>query len=518
MKIKKRANILTVAALLVLTFCLHFFGGCGAKKNAKSRYELDLKLNGSVLEGVLDYSEGLGEQSDGKLCFCLQPNYLFECERLKNSAKNGNDVAKNGNNVAENGNDVAEPPLKIVSALSEFELLQNGAYLLITPEVKGETRQVKISFTVQISSVQNSSVQNSSGCGRLACTEDGVNLACFYPYRCVYDNGWFTPPAASEGDPFYGDFADYGITLSVPSAYVVAGGTPRSLDITGGVAEYNYEFKNRRSVAFCLSENFNVISKKWGNRSINCYFVNNLNQNESANDGSVLNGVNNKTTESADLGYAYYEKLTALAADCLSYFCELFGEYPYGDYSLAFTPFYCGGMEYPALSVINKNQSVQNAVKAVVHETAHQWFPLLVSNNEYAEAYFDEGLAEFAAFSYFSAKKSDLAEEMLDCARKTVINYVNDVSEKMQMNKNLNEFLSEYDYYACVYARGLLAFCEVQKICGESKLNAAIKKFVAQNSFKRAGAAEFLNALSHKAAKNTFLSIVEGKALLCLPK
>lgn len=518
MKIKKdvsRVGLFLVAALF-FAVCMPIFSGCGAQKNDKCLYALNLSLNGNVLEGILNYSEGVGVKSDGKLCFCLTPNYLSACERLKNSGENLNGNSADGSTENSAEGEAEEPdgqPLKIVGASTQYELLQNGAYMLITPEVSGGSRRVKISFTVRI----------PSGNGRLSQTEEGINLACFYPYRCVYEDDWFTPPAACEGDPFYGDFADYDITLNVKSSFVVAGATPCSLSLNGGVATYEYSLKNRRSVAFCLSENFNVISKKCGNRSINCYFVKNSVKNDgekAEEDADDKNGADygGNLSENAYLGYEYYEKLTALAADCLNYFCELFGEYPYGDYSLAFAPFYCGGMEYPALSVIGKNQSVQTTLKAIVHETAHQWFPLLISNNEYAEAYFDEGLAEFAAFSYFSAKNSDLAEEMLSSARKTVINYVNNVSEKMQMNRNLNEFLSEYDYYACVYACGLLAFCEVQKTAGEAKLNSALKKFAAQNLFKRAGSNEFLSVLSHKAAKNAFLSIVEGKALLCLPK
>lgn len=507
MKIKKRARARArvsffIIAALSLAACTPFFCGCGAQKNYNCRYALNLSLNGNALEGVLDYSEGTGARvrGDGLLCFCLQPNYLFECERLKNSEQ------VSAENYAEN---YAEQPLEIVGASAEYEILQNGAYMAIKPVTLGGERGVKINFSVKI----------PEGSGRLALTEDGVNLACFYPYRCAYSEKsgeYFMPPPACEGDPFFGDFADYDVTLSLSSAFVVAGVTPRFFNMEEEVAEYRYSLKNRRTVAFCLSKNFNVISKKSGNRSINCYFVNDAADKNSKKEFAFSKNFEGDGEYYRD--YEYYEKLTALAADCLNYFNELFGDYKYNEYAIAFTPFDCGGMEYSSLSVINKNQSVQSTVKAIVHETAHQWLPLLVSNNEYEEAYFDEGFAEFAAFKYFSAKNSDLADDMLSVARKTVAAYTQNVSDKMKMNRALNEFKSEYDYYACVYARGLLAFCEAEKIAGERRFLSSLKKFAAQNSFKRAGASDFLNVLSHRATEKAFLSIVEGEALLCLPK
>lgn len=480
---------LAVVFLPFFIFSAVFFVGCGGKTEQKIIYDLRAELNGNSLNCSLNYFEsGLFGNYGETLCFCLQPNYLFACEKLNESEKK-----------EKTGED--ELSLKIIGE-SACKVLSGGNYALVKGQKTNGGLSAKINFTVEI----------PEGSGRLGVNEEVINLAAFYPIRCVYDeekNEWITFEPSKFGDPFFCDFADYEITLNIPSAYVVAGGTPKFLNIAGDKAEYVYSFKNYRSPAFCLSKNFNVISQKSGYRSINCYFVEN-------SDG--LSGLSDNK-KSGDDEYKLYEKLTALAAKALSYFEKNYGEYAYDDYSLAFVPFYCGGMEYSAFSVINSDAEINELIKAVVHETAHQWLPLSASINEYSEAYFDEGFAEFSTYCFLKECGSDLADEILLNARRVVGANSSSFSDgKTKMDRSLNEFLSEYDYYACVYARGLVLFYETQTVAGEKSFLRSIKTFFNRYAFKKVCVDDFLKEISGDKAKKVFLSIVRGEGGLCLPK
>lgn len=478
-----------VVFLLLFVFSAVFFVGCGGKTEQKITYNLRAELTSNLLNCSLDYFEsGLSGDCGETLCFCLQPNYLFSCEKLGESEKK--------EKASED-----ELPLKIIGG-STCEVFSNGNYALIKGQKTNGGVSAKINFTVEI----------PEGSGRLGISGEVINLAAFYPIKCVYDdekNEWITFEPSKFGDPFFCDFADYEITLIVPSSFVLAGGTPKFLNIAGDRAEYVYSLKNYRSPAFCLSKNFNVISQKSGYRSINCYFVESFDNSSGLSD-NVKNG---------DDAYKLYEKLTALAAKALSYFEKNYGEYAYDNYSLAFVPFYCGGMEYSAFSVINSDAEINELIKAVVHETAHQWLPLNAGVNEYSEAYFDEGFAEFSTYCFLKECGSDLADEILLNARRVVgANFSSFNDGKIKMDRSLNEFLSEYDYYACVYARGLILFCETQTVAGEKSFLRSIKTFFNRYAFKKVRVDDFLKTLSSEKAKKVFLSIVRGEGVLCLPK
>ncbi len=491
----------SVAVAFVAVFAVGFFSGCGKQKEQKITYSINADLNGDVLDCSLEYSEsGFFGNYGEDLIFCLQPNYLRSCENCLASGENSENSSGLSDFAGENAKNESainsELPLKITGG-SAAKLLQGGDYALVKGQKSGGVLRAKIDFTVKIPESN----------GRLGISGEVISLAAFYPIKCVYNedlNKWSIQNPAPFGDPFFCDFADYEITLNVPSCYVVAGGMPVGLDIAGGMARYEYSFKNYRAAAFCLSKNFNVISQKSGNRSINCYFV----KNDEENIGE----------EKERCDYAVFEKLTELAAEALDFFESLYGEYPYDTYSLAFVPYDYGGMEYSAFSVISSNENLQNTIKAVVHETAHQWLPLIVGNNEYSEAFLDEGFAEFSTFEYLRARGSDLADGMLKNACAAISDFESSNASGLRMDRSLNEFLSENDYYVSTYARGLVLFYETQNIAGANAFNGALKKFFYKNAFRCAGVSEFLSALANKKAEKVFLSIVASRALLRLPK
>lgn len=80
-----------------------------------------------------------------------------------------------------------------------------------------------------------------------------------------------------------------------------------------------------------------------------------------------------------------YERAAALTRHALEYYSELLAPYPFPQITLQDGP--SAGMEYPM--VINSNQG------AADHETAHQWWPMMVGNNETWYGWMDEGFNSY---------------------------------------------------------------------------------------------------------------------------
>ncbi|MBT1700153.1 M1 family metallopeptidase [Fulvivirgaceae bacterium PWU4] len=80
-----------------------------------------------------------------------------------------------------------------------------------------------------------------------------------------------------------------------------------------------------------------------------------------------------------------FENAGKITRHALEFYSSLWAPYPFPQLTLQDGP--SAGMEYPM--VINSNQG------AADHETAHQWWPMMVGNNETRYGWMDEGFNQF---------------------------------------------------------------------------------------------------------------------------
>ena len=101
----------------------------------------------------------------------------------------------------------------------------------------------------------------------------------------------------------------------------------------------------------------------------------------------------------------YFRRYFDAVKNCLEYFENNIGIYPYQNISLVDVPrtSASGGMEYPTLFTVSAElfspQQTGQPEYLVTHEFSHQFFQGLIANNEVYEAWLDEGFA-----SYISTK------------------------------------------------------------------------------------------------------------------
>lgn len=294
---------------------------------------------------------------------------------------------------------------------------------------------------------------------RLGYTDNVVNLGNFYPVLCHVDNDNYScTPYYNIGDPFVSEVANYNVTLTLPNSYVVASsGNLVEATQNGDNVTYNYEAKAIRDFAMVLSQKLKTISQTVGDVQLNYYYYNDQDAEQSL----------------------------ATAVGMFNLLCDSVGEYPYAQYSVCETDFCYGGMEYPCLTMITSGSNAYQ--EAVAHETAHQWFYGLIGNDQIANAWMDEGLAEFMTYLYMD--KANVAELNRNIAAntKTYTTYVdvlNHYYENVETSfRSLDQYRNDSEYVMFTYVKGSLLYGTLYETMGEAKFLKALAKYYDQAAF-----------------------------------
>jgi len=426
--------------IILVVFTLPFNLSCerSVKKGASEslKCELSAELFDEFISGWVSYGEISHLISDNKLTFNLYPNKIYGISQAIS---------------------VGEVLVDGEQAHFDFEG-KNSEYLIVNcPSNSPNT--VKIFFKTQI----------LEGEGRLAKFEDGYNLAYFYPHPCAVDER-STPKKydyTSFGDPFFDIFCDYSVQITIPSQMALACGfNPVYCDPMGEKTCYGYQQKMAKTFAFCASKNYSIVSKKWGNKRVNYYFINDLQA----------------------------EERLELIIDVLSFLNERIGSYAYENFTVCQTVFNAGGMEYPAFCTVNKNLSDSDYDYALIHETAHQYFPICIDFNQCETPVLDEGLTEFLSMAFLKEYNREAHSKKLLLMRAGVNAYLKAVESgkvafKSSSMRALNEFSGEYEYVCAVYKRGYVLFEELAQKLGErdffNRLNGFYTKFYGKNPTKK---------------------------------
>jgi len=393
------------------------------KSNSKQnlpQYNIFASVTNEYLKGELNLNYiNKNDFSVEDLYFNLYPNAFKSEENIKNVAVSDriNEAYPNGFNEGFiNINEVY-----VNNKKAEFFIEENEQILKIkTGEIKkNRTKEIKIIFDEKL---PDSPMRFGYG-------EETYNFGNWYPILCPFENGQAIKTTyISNGDPFYSECADYNVVLNLNPEYRVASsGTILSKNTKNPtVTKWEIQGNNIRDFAFCISKKFNLKSSKIGNTIVYSYYLND-----------------------DDMGIMALE----FAKKALSCFNKLYGEYPYETLSVVASDFYIGGMEYPNMVLIDKNLYKSVAQEAleevVVHEVAHQWWYGVVGNNEYKEAWLDEGLTQYSVALYIEENygkeryKNFLKESEIYC--KIVFDIVKELSK--DVNKKINRPSGDFEHW-----------------------------------------------------------------------
>ena len=262
---------------------------------------------------------------------------------------------------------------------------------------------------------------------RVGYTEKGYQLGNVLPLLSVYENGsWRQDPYSPVGDPFLSECANFSLTLHIPQGYTPACSAPLERDQDG---VWRGEILAARDVGLCVMRDYEMVKGRQGGTEVYAYAP---------------------TREGAKRALEY-------ARRALETFSSLYGAYPYPAYTVCSAQFPFGGMEYPALCMVEEGyylESRKDTLELVIaHETAHQWFYGLVGSDQVKNPWQDEALSEYAMLRYVQKRYGRGSFESLKYYRVDAP-MQEMIPGSLTPGTPIDYFSSFADYASVVYGRG----------------------------------------------------------------
>ncbi len=392
---------------------------------------------------------------------------------------------------------VAYPNGKSYGGISVTEVKANGEEvdvhitgedenLLSVPLKKGllpnDSATIEMKYVVTIPNMRH----------RLGYYENVINLGNWYPVACAYTkNGYATNPYYYNGDPFCFETCDVNLNLTYPSNLVAVSSGNGKITTDGDVSTIAINVKRARDVAVVLG-NFNVETLKVGKVDVNYYYYNDVEPNL-----SVL-----------------------AAADSIKFFSQKFGAYPYSCYNVVQTAFNQGGMEYSGLCYVSDLYTADRYREIIIHETAHQWWYMLIGNDQTREAWLDEALAEYSTTLFYENHPEynvSYADRIADAMNAYVLYVELNEPDDTSMNRILCDYETSLDYSYNVYVKGELMLDALRCAIGIDNVYKALADYVKGYEYKIATADALIGCFEKRAGcslKNFFTSWLDGKILL----
>ncbi len=450
------------AAVLIIVLVFLFFTACKEKSPEKDEYEIAAEYYDNGLIAV-------------DLTVNYQRRYAKQKEAVFNLFPQGYTEKSKGAMLYEGD---TEGALDIISVRVNDEAKRysfyDGDYNALSIDVsdffKDDKFKINIKYAVKLPKSKN----------RTGITKNAVNLGNIILLSAPYENGKFQVFTPTKiGDPFTGDLSDFSVKLTLPSTFTVAAsGFPKSCDVAGGRTAYYYTLKNARDFAFVLSEKFNVEYQKWGNRSVIYYFY---------NDDEPL-----KTME--------------LIKNCLNFYENVFGKYPFDTFTLVKTALTESGMEYPALAAVSDELLNEEYYRVIAHEIAHQWWYGAVGVNQVTDYFIDEGLAEYSAYLFFDHYKGykNSSTGLYNEAKFFVKSYLDDEMQGKSLEKYADDvftskpifqYKNSLEYVVNAYYAPFCLLVEREAEIGRTAFLSTLKEFYEGRYYKTASAADFKKIL-----------------------
>ncbi len=452
-------KLLKILCLACICISATLFVGCKSKKDdlnklgqGLSSYYMDINYNDETKTLYAEQTLNYVNNSDALLGEIYLHLYVANfCAGAKNVPVEDIYMAKaypNGQSYATLN--IIRTKLNDVDIMPEYEGDDNDIMKInLTNKLEPTTStKIYIEYSITLPNVSH----------RFGYTDNGINLANFYPIACVYDqNGWSKNPYHYNGDPFYSDMANYYINFTCPANLTCAFSGNATKTVDGLTAYYSVENLCVREFAVMMSDDFKVISQKDGDVNYTYYYLTDETPNKALN----------------------------CAIDCINTFSKLYYPYPYTTYNVVQSSFLYGGMEYPMLSLISdKIENYDDYLNVIVHETAHQWWYSLVGNDEYTNPWLDEALTEFSTLLFYdnNAGYNLNRKDMLNAMQENYNLFVSVYSDVLgsidtSLTRNISQYPTSPEYTYCVYVKGTLMFDSLYQLIGKKQFLKAIQLY-----------------------------------------
>ncbi len=183
----------------------------------------------------------------------------------------------------------------------------------------------------------------------------------------------------------------------------------------------------------------------------------------------------------------FFENAAERTRHALEYYSKLWAPYPFPQLTLQDGP--SAGMEYPM--VINSNQG------AADHETAHQWWPMMVGTNETRYGWMDEGFNQY--MNILSA--ADAAGEPYDLdGYGQRYGRISGSEDEAPLMWSANYAGTGYGFQT--YSKTPLMLSMLGGIVGDEAVINAMKKYTSTWSYKHPSPWDYMFFMNHELGQN----------------
>ena len=208
-------------------------------------------------------------------------------------------------------------------------------------------------------------------------------LAQWFPKLGVLEDSGWNCHQFHAGTEFYADYGVYDVRMTVPRSWVVgASGLERGrANNPDGTTTHTYHAQDVHDFAWTTSPDYLERTARFEHPTLPAVDMRLLLQPEHA-------------------GQA--DRHFDATRTALRFYGEWFGAYPYGHVTVVDPAWQsgAGGMEYPTLFTAGTRwiapRDVMDPEGVTVHEAGHQFWYAMVGNNEFEDAWLDEGLNTFS--------------------------------------------------------------------------------------------------------------------------
>ena len=216
------------------------------------------------------------------------------------------------------------------------------------------------------------------------------------------------------------------------------------------------------------------------------------------------------------------KNLLKKAADAVSIYSSLFGEYPYPKLDVVEAPLLPGHSECEFSGMVLMASAYYIDFKSpaakslpgflreqapafedgfeytAIHGIAHQWWGEVVEVAPYRHSFMDEALTGVSSVIYLRRQydKGFVNQQLDSQVNASYRVYRTFGGSDMSADKSLNDFVNEFQFAAIVQTKGTLFFVAVLDLMGEKNLGAALARFYEKYKFRIATPDDLLNELN----------------------
>jgi hypothetical protein len=282
---------------------------------------------------------------------------------------------------------------------------------LATPvKANGDVIRVKIAYSFKIPEY------GSDRMGTLE-TKNGIvyEMAQWYPRVAVFDDieGWNVLPYLGAGE-FYLEYGDFEYNVTVPWDHIVVGSgellNPNDVLTAEQRKRLAAAAKSDETIMIRTAEEVTSASSRpkqsgtltWRFKCLQARDIAWATSKAFVWDAARMNLPNGKTAlaQSAypveDGGPEGWGRSTEYVKGCIEFYSSYVHEYTYP--VATNVAGIVGGMEYPGIVFCSSKSRGEDLWGVTDHEFGHNWFPMIVGNNERKYAWMDEGFNTFINF------------------------------------------------------------------------------------------------------------------------